>query len=153
MDIRLERFSSGDESTLGLLFVNGQWDCFVCEDQRQKGEKIPGETRIPAGVYEIKLRTEGGMHQRYAERFPDMHQGMLWLQNVPNFTYVYLHIGNDDDDTLGCPLVGLNAVSVPGGGGRVGRSVDAYRRFYPRAAGALLRHESVTIEILDRDVL
>jgi len=31
---------------------------------------------------------------------------MLWLQNVPNFEYVYLHIGNVVENSEGCVLVG-----------------------------------------------
>ncbi len=151
MDLLLERFSSGRESTLGLLFVNDQFECFTCEDQHQEAGKVYGETRIPAGVYDIKLRTVGGFHERYTQRFPDIHRGMLQIMDVPNFDYILFHVGNTDDDSAGCALVGAGAVAVPGGGGRLTSSVAAYKRFYPRVAGSLLNAENVVVRIVDRD--
>ena len=42
---------------------------------KKENEKVYGETRIPAGTYKLKLRTEGGYHQKYSKRFPDIHRG------------------------------------------------------------------------------
>ncbi|NIP88730.1 MAG: hypothetical protein GWN84_03285, partial [Gammaproteobacteria bacterium] len=41
-----------------------------------------------------------------AERFADIHEGMLWIREIPNFEWVYLHCGADHEDTAGCPLLG-----------------------------------------------
>jgi len=140
MELLLQRFSTGDESTLGILheiepqeqpFVDDppmRFQCFTMEDQPNE-PKIPGETRIPAGRYQIKLRTEGGMYKRYGDRFP-WHSGMLWLQEVPDFKWVYIHVGNDDDDTDGCILTGDGAISNVPERGTVTRSVNAYKRLY-----------------------
>ena len=51
------------------------------------------------------------------------------LQDVPNFQYVYIHIGNDDDDTAGCLLVGMgnSADDV----GFINGSKQAYMKIYP----------------------
>ena len=63
MRLEVQRFSSGDDSTLGLLFdVSGgdrEFLCFTLEDEK-RDIKVKGETRIPAGKYEIKLRKAGG---------------------------------------------------------------------------------------------
>lgn len=150
MEYVLQRFSSAKESTLGTIhLVRGAaltFRCFSLEDQ-YNSPKIPKETRIPPGKYEINLRNEGGMTARYAERF-DFHKGMLWLQNVPGFEFVYIHIGNDDDDTEGCILVGDGAQSNILDDGMVTSSVNAYKRLYREITQAL-QDEQVFITIQD----
>ena len=64
------------------------------------------ETCIPEGEYEIKLRTVGGFNERYTKKYPTMHRGMLWLQDVPGFEYILIHQGNTDEHTSGCLIVG-----------------------------------------------
>lgn len=145
MDLKLKRFSGADESTLGLLFVNGRFSCYTLEDQWNE-PKVPGETRIPPGRYQIILRTDGGMHSRYIDRF-DFHKGMLWLQDVPNFTFIYIHTGNNDDHSEGCILVGDGQVQNITERGQVTSSVSAYTRLYKAITKALLREEVwITIE-------
>lgn len=73
------------------------------------------------------------MHSRYKQRFP-FHVGMLWLQAVPDFEWIYIHIGNDHEDTDGCILVGWNANAFENGGGTVQRSTDCYEKLYKRLA-------------------
>jgi hypothetical protein len=104
MHIRVDRHSSNEEATLSKIYLDGDFFCYGLEDQYQE-VKVPGETRIPAGTYNIILRTDGGMTKRYAERYA-FHQGMLHVRYVPGFTYVYIHTGNTDDHTDGCLLVG-----------------------------------------------
>lgn len=106
--------------------------------------KVAGVTRIPQGQYELKLRTEGGMHEQYLEKFGDWHKGMLWLQDVPDFEDVYIHIGNYPKDTKGCILVGESM-----GDNAVWNSTSAYRQLYPGVASAILAGENVMVEIRD----
>jgi hypothetical protein len=151
MELKLTRISSGVEATLGNLFeVVGTDDlsfqCYTLEDQYNE-PKVPGETRIPPGRYEIKLRTEGSMHQRYGKRF-DWHKGMLHLQDVPGFTFIYIHVGNEDDDSEGCILVGDGQESNVAKRGRVANSVTAYRRLYETILG-VLKKDTVWITIED----
>lgn len=155
MELELLRFSSREESSLGLLnnITNGlrQFLCFTMEDQ-WTAEKVYGETRIPEGIYDINLRTVGKYHSRYTQRFPDIHQGMLWLQDVPGFEYILIHVGNTDDDSAGCILVGDTSNQNITDDGSVGNSVSAYKRIYPQIAEAILTGERVTIRIVDLDV-
>jgi hypothetical protein len=144
MELRLQRIYHTDEATLGTLFIDGLFECFILEDQPQPGEKIWGETRIPAGEYPIHLRTAGGMHARYGRRYT-WHRGMLWLRNVPGFQFIYLHPGNNDDDSAGCLLPGATACSDPM---EVHRSVAAYRTIYQKIAPVIGR-EPVTLEVVD----
>ena len=148
MKIKVIRYSSGKEATLGLMFIDGKFACYTLEDEFRT-EKVYGETRIPAGTYEVKLRTVGGFNERYKAKFPDIHKGMLWLQDVPNFQYILIHIGNDDDDTAGCILVGNTSEENITKKGFIGKSTPAYKRIYPLIAEAIEAGVEVTIEVVD----
>jgi len=159
MELMSKRFSSGEESTLSGLFIEGKFShyappgserefiCFLLEDQYQV-LKVPEETRIPEGRYQIKLRTEGGMHSRYTDRF-SFHRGMLWLQDVPDFEWIYIHTGNTDDHSEGCLLTGDGAMQNVTEDGRVVSSVAAYTRLYEKVVAAILGGEEVWITIAD----
>jgi hypothetical protein len=138
LELLNRRISSGEESTLGTLFdvtEEPEFLCYILEDQFNE-PKIKGETRIPPGKYQIMFRDEGGMIKRYKKRFP-WHRGMLWLQMVPDFQFIYIHVGNKDDDTDGCLLVGDGQVSNVIERGMVTTSVGAYQRLYERIAAQL----------------
>lgn len=151
LELLNRRISSGEESTLGTLFdISGPKPSFLCyllEDQFNE-PKIPGETRIPPGRYQIKFRDEGGMIVRYKARFP-WHKGMLWLQDVPGFEWVYIHVGNKDDDTDGCLLTGDGQISNVTERGQVTSSVASYRRLYEMIAPELEAGEEVWITVED----
>lgn len=153
MELTLNRINKGSDSTIGALYkgsgLSMYFHSFTCEDEHRIS-KVMNETRIPAGRYAIKLRTEGGFHKRYGKKFGNAHHGMLHLQNVPGFTYIYIHIGNSDDDTSGCILVGHNAYSdVDRGGGTIGRSTTAYIDLYKSISDCLLQGDEVHITIKD----
>ena len=155
MHLVLQRISSGSDSTIGYIRyyqgLTSHLACFTCEDGRQP-YKIAGETRIPAGTYDIEIRTDGGMHSRYNEKF-SWHRGMLWLRNVDGFEWVYIHIGNDHEETRGCILVGDYPLpDYAMGGGRVMQSVSAYHRLYKKILAALDSGEKVQITIKDEEV-
>tara|TARA_R110000822_G_scaffold302649_2_gene427011 strand:- start:73725 stop:74171 length:447 start_codon:yes stop_codon:yes gene_type:complete len=144
MEIEVIRYNSSDDYTDGLLFIDGKFQCYTLEDE-ERTQKVWGETRIPNGVYNINLRTEGGFHQRYKNKFEKtFHKGMLHLEDVPNFEYILIHIGNDDDDTAGCILVGSTADKDIG---FVGASKKAYMDLYPQIAQAIEDGREVTITI------
>ena len=154
MKLKVIRFSSQSDSTSGLLFdvTNGnKFLCYTLEDERRE-EKVMAETRIPAGVYSIKLRKEGGFHGRYTKKYGSMHKGMLHVQDVPNFKWILIHTGNTDEHTAGCLIVGDSQENnVLTKDGFIGRSVQAYKRIYPPIAEALENGEDVTIEYVDFD--
>ena len=114
MDVVVDRLFADAEATVGVVRA-GSPLCFSLEDQWQpSGRKIPGETRIPAGIYPLRVRAHGGFHTRYAERFGPAHRGMLEICDVPNFTDILIHCGNTNADTAGCLLVGMGAQMEPG---------------------------------------
>lgn len=107
MVLRLKRIKQTETTTVGLLFFDGVFECFTLEDIHNE-PKIFSKTRIPKGDYFIKFRTTGRLHEKYAKKFPEFHKGMLWLLDVPNFEYIYIHVGNKNEDTEGCILVGTS---------------------------------------------
>ena len=157
MKLKVLRFSSQEDSTSGLLFLEGdlelQFLCYTLEDEK-RSSKVRGETRIPAGVYQIKLRTEGGFHNKYKKKYGALHKGMLHVTNVPNFEYILIHTGNTDEHTAGCLLVGdsqeNNSIIKDG---FIGKSTNAYKRIYKDISRALESKEKVTIEYVDFDVI
>lgn len=153
--IVVTRFASDAESTASIMTIDGAIAAFVLEDEHRK-VKVQGETRIPSGTYEIKLRTVGGFHKRYLEKFgPKFHKGMLWLQDVPGFQYILIHAGNTEKHTAGCLLVGSSCKAPPyseDGHFTIGASVIAYKQMYAPIAKALLAGERVTITIKDGDL-
>jgi hypothetical protein len=76
------------------------------------------------------------------------HRGMLWLREVPGFEFIYLHVGNTDEDTAGCILVAhgarLDSMTLQ-------QSVVGYKALYRKVISAaeagVLR---ITIEDRDR---
>lgn len=151
MKLTLERLSASKEATLGRLYLDGRPECWTLEDQFQAGPKVAGETRIPDGTFDIKLRKAGGMLPKYQARYGVWHTGMLHLQGVPGFKYIYIHTGNTDDHTEGCILVGAGCVAPPGGDPTVTASRPAYEKLARVLIPALEAGERVTITIENRD--
>ena len=104
MILTLKRRQCLPGATLGELYVDGVWECYVLEDpvrrddpatSENEGAKIPGQTAIPAGRYPVVL----DWSPRFATPLPH-------VLNVPNFTGIRIHAGNGPEDTEGCILVG-----------------------------------------------
>lgn len=96
MRLEVHRVKFYSESTLGSLFVNGQLFCSTLEDRvRAGGVKVQDETAIPAGTYNVIVN----MSQRFGKLMPR-------LEDVPMFTGILIHSGNDHTNTHGCILVG-----------------------------------------------
>lgn len=147
MKLEVVRFGHGKEDTIGLLMINGKFECFTLEDQLQT-KKVYGETRIPEGTYRVEFRKEGGFHHRYLNKFgSEFHKGMLQIKDVPGFEYVLIHIGNEDDDTAGCLLVGNSVDQNVTRDAHLLQSTPAYKRIYPDIAAALINGDVVTINI------
>ena len=100
MDLLLERKYLKPAYTIGCLFVNGTRFCDTLEDRVRDlshEPKIPGQTAIPAGRYEVIVN--------YSPRFK---RHLPRLLNVPSFEGILIHRGNTAADTSGCILVGEN---------------------------------------------
>ena len=156
MKYEVLRISSGKDSTSGMLFeVDNNTRTFLAytlEDE-QRDVKVWGETRIPAGTYKLKLREEGGFHNKYLARYgADWHKGMIWVQDVPNFKWILWHSGNTDENTAGCLLLGNSQESnLVKKDGFIGSSRDAYKLVYPRVAEAIVSGQDVEVTYIDYD--
>ena len=147
MELKLNRISSGEDSTLGNLYIDGKFECFTLEDQFQE-IKVPGETRIPADTYIIKkLKQDTPLTLKYKKKYKwfDYH---LEICDIPNYTGVYMHVGNRHQNTAGCPLLGDTlANNQHGDDGFLGTSTVAYKRVYEKVSDALNVNEPVRIII------
>lgn len=139
MEVKLTRYNSAKDHTNGMLHIDGVFQCYTLEDEH-RDEKKHSETRIPDGTYELQLRDFGGFDARYRKVFGnEWHKGMIWLRDVPNFEYILIHIGNTDEDTAGCILVGT---SNNAGENFIGNSKTAYKQIYPLIRDAIIAHRN-----------
>ncbi|GAA4777941.1 hypothetical protein GCM10023231_00470 [Olivibacter ginsenosidimutans] len=132
--IKLLRIAEGLNTTLGQLYINGLFACYILEDQ-VRDEKIPGMTAIPQGEYPLCLNGTASMNNRYRSRYNLMHRGMVEIRGIPNFNLVFFHVGNYHTDTSGCLLTGSYYQFIDGDY-RVLHSAAAYKRVYPLLATA-----------------
>lgn len=148
MILRIDRVYECSTCTGGIFTIDTHPEIVktVLED-RHNSPKVPGETRIPPGRYPITLRERSPMADRYRKRFGENHLGMIWIRHVPGFKYVYLHIGNEEEDTDGCPLLGNTANYQAR---RIGGSTAAYKEVYPVVMGALASGEDVFLDVVER---
>ncbi|WP_400263140.1 DUF5675 family protein [Sphingobacterium sp. SG20118] len=141
MLLKIMRIEQGNNSTLSEIYLNNQFICYGLEDiPREK--KIPGSTCIPIGTYRLGFNRDGGMNGNYYDRFPKLHRGMIEIQGVPNFSHVYIHIGNTHRQTAGCLLVGTRYV-FEHGDYRIEQSVTAYKRLYALLVEVMVVREVV----------
>jgi hypothetical protein len=133
----LQRFSDNGDSTLGLLLKvletkQGKKTVFqgyTLEDE-QRAVKVSGETRIPAGIYTVDIqKVETPLTMKYRAKYP-WFKNHLEVKNVPGFKGIYLHVGNYDENSDGCILIGDVASNNVIGDGSVSNSTIAFRRFY-----------------------
>jgi hypothetical protein len=132
-------------STLSALLVGVDFECFVLEDGYNK-TKVYGKTRIPGGLYEITQRREGEKFLQMKRKFG--HTFIPYLNNVPGYEWILIHILNTVEETLGCLGVGDGARFV--NSKKVFTLTDstvAYLRLYAKLAAAFKRGDRVFIQI------
>ena len=104
LELKLVRHTRKEHATFGDLSLDGHFECHTLEDvvrlddpstPQNEGMKIPHETAIPAGRYQVILN----MSPKYKKVMPR-------LLNVPGFEGILIHKGNRSEDTWGCILVG-----------------------------------------------
>jgi hypothetical protein len=140
MNLLLERTPSGTTCTIGDLYIDGDWFCFILEDLVREVEgqpveswKVKGKTAIPAGTYRVQIT--------YSNRFK---RDLPLLVGVPGFEGIRIHPGNTDADTEGCLLPGL-ALGL--GGESVSRSRAAFDALYKKLDEAESASEEIEITI------
>jgi len=87
----------GPQTTLGQCYLNGEYMGYTCEDTlRPDRIKLKHETAIEEGAY-------------YGKKYISNTFGeCLAIDDVPGFTHIRVHGGNNHRDTSGCILLGTN---------------------------------------------
>lgn len=127
---KIIRVAQGKESTLSQLYIRGIFQCYLLEDKIREVE-IASQTAIPTGVFALKLNTWGAKNVNYRKTFGKLHEGMIEISGLPNFSFVYIHIGNTIKETAGCPLCGFG-FQFTDGDYQVSQSNAAYKMIYPK---------------------
>ena len=102
MELKLIRKQFGELATIGNLFVDSAYQCFILEDkvrevpgQPVSAWKVQNQTAIPRGRYRLEIVFS-----------PHFQRMMPHLIDVPGYTGVLIHWGNTAADTEGCILLG-----------------------------------------------
>jgi len=140
MKLKLIRKTFTETSTIGELFINDQFECFILEDKdRGLSQSLPSEaaqlkvaakTAIPKGTYDIGIT--------FSNRFK---QYLPLLINVPAFDGIRIHSGNYAADTEGCLLPGVTMSRD-----MVQQSKTAFKALFAKLK-AVEKTEKITIEI------
>ena len=154
MELKIIRKYKKDKYTIGNLYINGTWFSNTLEDKdRQLFQSMPeeyiqqhkiyGETAIPYGRYEVTLNIQS---PKYKDRKQyEKCKGYLpRLLNVPGFSGILIHVGNDNKDTAGCILVGFNKIK-----GKVVESTATFWKLYDILKEASDKGEKIFITITD----
>jgi hypothetical protein len=143
--VTLRRFKSMTDRTAGHLEVEGLNTLCSLEDAVRE-EKIKGVTAIPAGKYPLRIRKDlTPKTRRYLDRFT-WFQRFIEICEIPDFSHVYIHIGNTPEDSLGCPLV---AYGFAPNYDLTGTSVKAMRYLYEYLYPKLEAGEQWQINIIN----
>lgn len=134
MELTLQTIFKGTTTSISELEVDGVFECDILEDRvRPDGQKVYGQTAIPAGKYQVKLT--------YSPKFKKVLPEIL---NVPMFTGIRIHPGNSAKDTEGCLIPGTWDGLNPDW---VTSSNKAFDKLYAKLETAEKNNEEITIEI------
>ena len=154
MEIRVERKWKKETYTIGNLYIDGKFFCSTLED-KDRGlnqnmsineivrVKVPNETAIPTGIYNIDMSTISPKYSKYEWYKINCRGGRVpRLVKVPGFEGVLIHTGNWASDSAGCILVGKNDVV-----GGLTQSRNYFLKLYDEMYKASLRGERIDIII------
>ena len=86
-----------DKSTIGKLFLNGEWLCDTLELPYRDNQR--SISCIPADEYKVRLRT--------AKESSTRNYLHLLVEDVKDRSFILFHRGNSAKDSRGCVLVGI----------------------------------------------
>ena len=132
MDIHIKRHWYTETSSSGMIVIDGMTEGFTLEDcARPDGVKIAGKTCIQPGEYPLVV----DMSNRFQRLMPH-------VLNVPFFTGIRIHMGNDALDTEGCILVGAER-----GYNAIWGSKVAFDRIFDKIKTAFDKGETITLTV------
>lgn len=143
MELVLQRKFTVKDTTLGELFIDGNFECDTLEDPIREipGKpvrewKVYGKTAIPSGYYRL-----------YLANSPKFGPDTISLEEVEGFSLIRIHAGNDDADTEGCILVGTAIPDPTGDGGNVTNSRIALKALKEKVVPVLKSGETVYLSV------
>ena len=143
MELKLYRYRDTGEETFGIIMVNGKFQCYTLEDTYRK-QKIKGSTRIPDGNYRIAWHKSPKFGATASTLIGDDYIGMPMLKNVPGFSHILIHWGNNKTHTDGCILVGTSAKDK-----YISPSRIAWKDLYLKMKRAFIAGNKIVISIID----
>lgn len=90
--LELHRLHQSDKGTFGKMFWSGELVAHTCEEPWKNNQRRI--SCIPKGDYPV------------VKRISPKYRHHWHIQDVPNRTWILIHIGNYLKDTEGCILVG-----------------------------------------------
>lgn len=152
MELTIDRAWKRDTYTISRVFIDGRRICECVEDKDRglkqndslahiKNVKVPKETAIPSGRYEVTMgivSPKFSLRKEYAwckGRLPR-------LINVPGFDGILIHAGSSARSSAGCIIVGRNTVK-----GGVTQSMDTLKRLWSELDAADRRGETIYITV------
>lgn len=160
MNFILQRFSDNRKSTLGILLkvlAHGTsqmtiLQSYTLEDESRE-EKLSGETRIPAGIYDLVINAaDTPLTLKYRKKY-SWFKYHIEIKNVPGFKGCYIHVGNYESDTDGCILLGDSVDNNSISEGMIQNSTSAFKRFYDSIYPHLESGGKASIEIRNEKYL
>lgn len=152
LNLKIDRIYKGDKYTIGKLYIDNEFFCDTLEDVDRnlnfhmspediKKKKIYGETAIPTGKYRITMNE---ISPKFKSKPTYSFTGgfMPRILNVPGFSGILLHAGNDIHDSSGCPLVGKNTIK-----GGLTDSLNTFKKLYSILEEADNQNRTIYIEI------
>jgi hypothetical protein len=152
MKLLIKRIFKGTTYTIGKLYENEVYLCDTLEDvdrnlystqslQEIQNMKVYGQTAIPYGTYNINMNI---VSPKFKDRsWAKFCGGKLpRLTDVKGFDGVLIHVGNTNEDTLGCILVGENKIK-----GQVINSTITFQKLYAILLKAKVLGEDITLTI------
>jgi len=107
-----------------------------------RNKKIPNQTAIPTGTYEITLSVKSPKFSTY-NFYDEVCDGYLpRLLDVPGFAGILIHCGSNASHSSGCILVGNNTIK-----GGLTNSKSVFESLYNKMKIAKENNEKITIEI------
>lgn len=142
MKIKVHRKWPKADHCMGVMEINGEYFCNTLEDKivdvDKSGEfdngeiKVHSKSAIPFGTYEVIYNYS-----------PTFKRKLPRLIDVPHFTGILIHPGNDNTDTAGCILVGINSSK-----GALSQSRAYSDKLNAMIEEAMSRGEDISIKIV-----
>lgn len=153
MKIALKRIFTNNQYTIGHIYIDGTYVCDSIEDSDRglkdsmsldeiKARKIKDRTAIPQGNYKVTMNV---ISPRFSKKkyYKEFCGGRLpRLVGVKGFDGVLIHIGNDQNSSSGCILLGYNKEK-----GKVLNSREAFEKLYMMLDSANRHGEKIEIKI------